>query len=389
MDMNQDISKDSNTDASAGSPFAPRHSNDEIDLVDIIVFIWRLRYIISVCIFLGIFGGWLSVRFSNMHVGSASPHQVGYYGYQIPLQENLEGNWAALDRPTRIGLMNKLLQRAETAKPFFDAIYQASPEMATMWKDPLEAYTGFIIAQQDEKLQQAVITEVSKGGDLALNLKLPAKFDTTTIYQAATDGLNLLIGDFNKQRLEKYARNIGVVASNEQKLLAIRAAASGDLFRLVKEYKGPQGDLELFLEKLDIKQEESVHFKQTVDNIVRMIGMLEATKAIDAKRSEVERSRVLALIHDYKATIIMQTNQGITGDRELLTPLRTDALSIQAGLKSGEKIDYAFAGAAPTSVRLILGMFIGGFMGLLLGGIRVFIKSNWKRIKDAAASSQT
>ena len=398
--MTELISNEPSVNSGRPCHASPRGAEDEIDLVDVIVFFWKIRYILATGAILGLLCGWLSTHITgstSASMASTAPSSSSSFSYQFALQEDFIAAQTALDRPARMALLNELLQRSDTMWIFFETLSKSLPELNKAWSPPSDSFAALMSTQQDEKQRSIWVTESDKTGEILFHVKIPVKIEDIALLTAVTAAFNQVVTEVNQRQHANYEKNIESLTVSRHKLLSTEAAASGQLFRLVKQYKGQQADLTPFLIKYEsvgaagTQKDVNIYFKQTIDNIVRMIGILEVTGAIDAKQAESEKTKVQSFLADYKATLFTLSGPATVASRDLLAPLLAFPQSVKVSNQPSDKATADVLSAAPKariSTRLLLGVFLGLFFAFLLGGIKIFVATNLPRIKEAISNKK-
>lgn len=406
-------------------------ASDEIDLVELIGFFWKIKIEIVAGLVVGILAGAL-VAFRFLPVT---------YKSQFPL--SLDKNEPTPTDPKKfVENFNMTLNSTETARLIWGSVFNQSPEFAKILKEAHLSDESLAVQQTLSANPEKVPMRLRESGsprDFIFEVTLPVQglpsrsgelFATaiqTTLFVANSSDTDK--GKSSDKRKNLLSSPVHQSAGNSPAASSIERS---DEFReqLVKA-KQDYLKIEFLLNKLSRGLPETasflslaendlkaVHFSlsSAADSSVSFIAEAQEQFVVQAQYERMQRMVALLLAEgrmtNDKANETVQRAQQIRDELLQLIPLarqeaqragvfasrrrlvgKDDArladknfsvpLLVSANL--GALNTYLEEPISKRKVGLVLGAFLGAFAGFALGGLRVFIQKNGKRLREVLA----
>jgi hypothetical protein len=427
------------------TPGAASFASDEIDLVELLGFFWKIRREIAVGLVTGLVLGSV-VGFRVLPVT---------YKSQIPLslgraEDSVKDPKAFADQ------FNKRLNSALVAQSFWQELAAQSPEFAAALKDggltPEQLAARQVLEPTPDKVPLR-LRESASPRDFILDISLPVrglslKTDAVVV-SALGKGLDVSLGlaseslqssDSEKKQIEQL-----------QNELKVQKRESRDRFLKAKqEFLKVELMLAKLTRGLDVFSNsnrsfsEAVHFhlsgatsaaagvsagvpagaagnpntvievqeqfilNSQFENIQRMVALLQLENRLKSEaaeqtlqRAQLLRDEIFQLIplarrevreqvqKEGKLRELFLKREKMLNPSDGINALSEDLMVEELPkLVSSEMNSAAFPREAPVSKRkvaIVLGMFLGAFFGFAVGGMRVFVQKNAKRLKEVVA----
>lgn len=397
--------------------------SDEIDLVELLGFFWKIKFEIVAGLIIGLIGG-AAVAYRVLPV---------VYKTQIPLSlDKTEPPLA--DAKKFVETFNSTLNSTETARLIWRSVSNQSPELGRVFKDAgltdesLAASQALSSAPDKAPLR---LRESASPRDFVLDVSLPVQ------------GLNTRSGDVFAAAIQHAFSGVASAADSDKLAGSAKpataagpagaaGAAGGAPIEVQDEYreqllKAKQDYLkiEFLLNKLSRTLPEFTSFMAAAEADLRALNvnltaagaaMAEAQEqfAVQAQYERMHRMVALLLAEGRmkpdEANDTVQRAQQIREEIFGLIPLaRREAEKIAAadglrkqhgkdGVRAGiplmpTLISASLNGSAMTieqpvskrKIALVLGAFLGAFAGFAFGGLRIFLKKNGHRLREVVA----
>lgn len=370
-------------------------SEDEIDLIDLIGFLWKIRRFIAVGIFLGIVTA-SSLAFLG-HKKAADPANLGMT-FSIPLSEDAASSKQepSLSSEERINKINEMLTLPTTAKVFVSTLVDA--HVMTPPSTPQQAALSWFISQQKIETDKQKLAKVSVGpaGEIQFIGTWPQSADIKIVANAVVDGLNRMIDAFNNQAGHALEAKRQVSRDKIAQIIKIRTQINAMLFRLT-DLLGPINPVNEALISAQPANPAALGSETEWSKVIRVLGLLEAKGKITPAQFDVENQKLAQLQEEYLALLpITPTDTTVKkdtaptgllfkfaphpdwtspdGKSQLVSETSIEASGVKSSLKKSPMI------------LIVLGILLGGFVGTLCGGLWQFWRANQSRLKEALSS---
>lgn len=371
-------------------------SEDEIDLIDLIGFLWKIRRFIATGIFLGIV-----TAASVAYVGqkkAADPANQGMT-FTIPLAEDTTSSKQepSLESEDRLKKINEMLTLPATARIFVATLVDA--RVLTPPVTGREAALSWFISQQKIETEKQKLAKLAIGtaGDLQFTGTWPQTADMKVVASAVVDGLNKMIDGFNAQASHALDAKRQISRDKISQMIKIRAQINAMLFRLT-ETLGPVSPLNEALLTGQPANPAAPGSETEWSKVIRVLGLLESKGKINAAQSEAEKQKLAQLQDEYLALLpigpieskdkketpsptglLLKFNPhpewtSPEGESQLVSQSTVDVPGVKSSLKKSPM------------VLIVLGILLGGFVGTLSGGVWQFWRANQSRLKAALSS---
>ena len=172
--------------------------DDEIDLVDLIGFLWRIRRYIAAGVGIGVLGATALSVIGQRKAADPSNKQIAY---SVPLIEDESSTTIdpTLTPEERLTKINDMLITPETAKVFLNTLSEDGLNLQSDL-DPT-AQLSFFLAQQKNEADKQKLAKVSTwaGGGLVFTGSWATQIEPARAAAAVVQGLNRMIDAYNAQ----------------------------------------------------------------------------------------------------------------------------------------------------------------------------------------------
>jgi hypothetical protein len=370
-------------------------SEDEIDLIDLIGFLWKIRRFIAGGIFLGIVTASSLVFLGQKK--AADPANLGMT-FSIPLSEDAASSKQepSLSSEERINKINEMLTLPATAKVFVSTLVDA--HVLTPPSTPQQAALSWFISQQKIETEKQKLAKVSVGpaGELQFVGTWPQSADIKIVATAVVDGLNRMIDAFNNQAGHALEAKRQVSRDKIAQIIKIRTQINAMLFRLT-DMLGPVNAVHETLISAQPANSAVLGSETEWSKVIRVLGLLESKGKITQAQFDAENQKLAHLQEEYIALLpITPTDTTVKkdtaptgllfkfaphpdwtspdGKSQLVSETPIEASGVRSSLKKSPM------------VLIVLGILLGGFAGTLGGGLWQFWRANQSRLKEALSS---
>lgn len=434
MQVHHTIASASAQSATAMNPmYAYPQPTDEIDLVELLGFFWKIKLEIALGLVVGVLGG-AFVAFQILPVT---------YKTQIPL--SLDKSEPALpDAKKFVEAFNNTLNSTDTARLVWRSVFNQSPELGRVLKDA-ELTDESLAARQalsaNPEKAPLRLRESASPRDFVLDVSLPVRGLTQRSGDIFAAAIQHALSGTNLSEADKSNATTGIASATVPGAAAATAGAAGSaggsplqvqddyreqLLKLKQEYL----KIEFLLNKLSRGLPEYQSFMASADSDLKAMHftfppatettpmlMVEAQEQFVVQAQYERMQRMVALLlaegrmKAEEAGDTVQRAQQIRDEIFQLIPIarREAAKSVgtsfssrknKDGLRSGTSasllptlVSASLNGSALTleepvskrKIALVLGAFLGAFAGFAFGGLRVFIQKNGRRLREVVA----
>lgn len=401
--------------------------SDEIDLVELLGFFWKIKFEIVAGLIIGLIGG-AAVAYRVLPV---------VYKTQIPLSLDKSEPQLA-DAKKFVETFNATLNSTETARLIWRSVFNQSPELGRVFKDAgltdesLATSQALSAAPDKAPLR---LRESASPRDFVLDVSLPVTGLTTRsgdVFAAAIQhAFSGVASAADSEKLDGSAKPVSA-APGAAGSAGASGAAGGAPIEVQDEFreqllKAKQDYLkiEVLLNKLSRTLPEFTSFMAVADADLRALNvnltaggaaMAEAQEQFTVQAQYERMHRMVALLlaegrmKPDEANDTVQRAQQIREEIFELIPLarrEAEKLAAAGGLRKQHGKDGVRAGIPlmptlisaslngsamtieqPVSKRkisLVLGAFLGAFAGFAFGGLRIFLKKNGHRLREVVA----
>lgn len=341
----------------------PSDYNDEIDLIDIIGFVWRWRKSIIGSALAGMALGAGIWAFKHQSVGA--PAAVG-------------GQWTAMVTPATDGFQNALIVSNLTtflktdvgARPLFENPSILGAELN-------EAQIQRLTSQQQSGggVLKAIETH---GNQLAVTLDCAAGCNSEQMAKAVPAAINRTIAAFNLKFADPYEKAQEEISRRQLDLGLVKTQA----LRLFSRYGGLSRD---FNQYVVTGLGGILATDKTGDVVMFLLGPVPETEPLRKKLIETQSKAQVAYVAAQDQVKLIKTASGVE------TLMHLPSLGETAELRQAQ------ASALPTTgkglnnifVAIILGGLLGGMGGIFLAAIRAFFATNAARLRAVISGRET
>jgi hypothetical protein len=405
-----------------------QNSSDEIDLVELLGFFWKIKLEILLGVIVGVLGG----AFVALKVLPVN------FKTQIPL--SLEKSEPALADPKKfVEAFNASLNSAETARSLWRSVLNQSPELGRVMRDANitdESLAASQALSSNPEKSPLRLRESASPRDFILDVNLPIQGLTSRsgdLFAAAIQHVMSGSAAAENEKLSASGKVPGTPA-NAAASAGAAGAAGGSALEPMDEFrdqllKAKQDYLkiEFLLNKLSRSLPEYASFMAATDSDMKGLhfnlassegGIAEAQEQFVVQAQYERMQRLVALLlaegrmKTDEARDTVQRAQQIRDEIFQLLPLaRREAQKANAtpghrrpGGKDSARgasplammptlVSASLNGAALTleepiskrKIAFVLGAFLGAFAGFAIGGLRVFVKKNGNRLREVLA----
>ncbi|MBM4253245.1 MAG: hypothetical protein FJ146_14845 [Deltaproteobacteria bacterium] len=342
----------------AGSDYA-----DEIDLIDIIGFMWRWRKTIVSCTLTGLAlgGGIWAVK----HRPVGAPDAVA-------------GQWTAVVSPATEGFQTALIATNLTAFLKTEAGAQALFENPSIIGATLNEGQQKRLASQQQSGSGALRGIEVKGTQLLISLDCSAGCEAAALEKSVPIALNRAIAAFNLKYAEPYEKAQEEVALRQLELGSIKTQA----LKLYNKHSGLGRD---YSEFVITGLGAALATDKTGDVVTFLLGPVPATEPLRIKLINQQSEAQVAYAAAQEQLKLVKTGSGV----ETLT--RLPLLSTGSELKQASALPLPVSGKGLNNVfvAVVLGTILGGMAGIFVAAIRAFFRSNAARLRSVLAGAGT
>lgn len=404
------------------------NSSDEIDLVELLGFFWKIKLEIILGVVVGVIGG----AFVALKVLPIN------YKTQIPL--SLEKSEPALVDPKKfVEAFNASLNSAETARSVWRSVLNQSPELGRVLRDANitdESLAATQALSANPEKSPLRLRESASPRDFILDVNLPIQGLTSRSGDLFAAAIQHVMSGNAAAESEKGSANgkAPATSANAAASAGAAGAAGGSPIEPIDEFrdqllraKQDYLKIEFLLNKLSRTLPEYASFMAAADGDMKSLNLnLAASEGgvaevqeqfvVQAQYERMQRMVALLLAEGRmkadEARDTVQRAQQIRDEIFQLLPLaRREAQKANAvpghrrpGSKDSARGNSSLAmmptlvsaslnGAALTleepiskrKIALVLGAFLGAFAGFAIGGLRVFVKKNGNRLREVMA----
>ncbi|NBW82509.1 hypothetical protein EBR21_12215 [bacterium] len=405
-----------------------QNTSDEIDLVELLGFFWKIKLEIVLGVVVGVLGG----AFVALKVLPVN------YKTQIPL--SLEKSEPALADPKKfVETFNASLNSAETARALWRSVLNQSPELGRVMRDANitdESLAASQALSANPEKSPLRLRESASPRDFILDITLPIQGLTSRSGDLFAAAIQHVVSGSATAENEKGSASgkIPATSANAAATAGAAGAAGGNALEPMDEFreqllKAKQDYLkiEFLLNKLSRSLPEYASFMSSADADMKALhfsvtvaegGVAEAQEQFVVQAQYERMQRLVALLlaegrmKPDEARDTVQRAQQIRDEIFQLLPLaRREAQKANAtpghkrtGGKDSARnssplammptlVSASLNGAALTleepiskrKIALVLGAFLGAFAGFAIGGLRVFVKKNGNRLREVMA----
>ncbi len=334
----------------SGSEYA-----DEIDLIDIIGFIWRWRKTILSCTLAGTALGGSIWAIKHRRVGA--PDAVA-------------GQWTAVVNPATEGFQTTLMVSNLTTFLKTDAGAQALFENPSIIGATLDESQQRRLASQQQAGSGALRSLEVKGSQLLVSLDCAAGCEADALAASIPAALNRAIAAFNLKYAEPYEKAQEEVALRQLELGSIKTQALklyGKHAGLGKEYS------QFIITGLGA----ALASDKTGDVVTFLLGPVPSTEPLRRKLIDEQSQAQIAFTAAQDQLKLVKTASGV----ETLTLLPMLSTSIELKQASSSPLPVSGKGLNNVFVAVVLGTILGGMAGIFIAAIRAFFRSNKSRLQ--------
>ena len=401
--------------------YQPNYPNDEIDLVELLGFFWKIKLEIVVGAVVGELIG-LAVAYKVLPVS---------YRTQIPLV--LDKNEINVDDPKKlVENFNNAINVSDVSRLVWRSVFNQSPELARTLKD--NGLNDEVLASHQtlaDKPENAPLRlrESASPRDFVLDVNLPvqglnqrsgelfasaiqmALASNATVPEPDSDNPAQLTNANTPSAAPALLAPVGESSEMREQLLRLRQELlkieymSSKLGQGLPEFGGfvktSESQAKPFQVSLAAPADARDYFEQMTvqtqfERIQRMVAALLAEGRVTAEdandtvtRAMQIRDEMFQLIPDARvegaqALKASMKLKGIEVGGRRLAGITAALPSLVPANAAGEALSLE----VPTSKRkiaLVLGVFLGAFAGFALGGGRIFIQKNGQRLREVMA----
>jgi hypothetical protein len=368
--------------------------DDEIDLVDLIGFLWRIRRYIAAGVGIGVLGATALSVVGQRKAADPSNKQIAY---SVPLIEDESSTTIdpTLTPEERLTKINDMLITPETAKVFLNTLSENGLNLQS-GLDPT-AQLSFFLAQQKNEADKQKLAKVSTwaGGGLVFTGSWATQIEPARAAAAVVQGLNRMIDAYNAQITTRIEARRHITREKMAAMLHIRAQISAQLFEL-KDRLGPTTPLTDALLASPAPVSTTPGSETEIIKVIRVLGLLEHTKKITPQEAQTEKSKLARLQEEYVA--LLPYPQATTDGKKEQKPTgvlyKVSAPKVSGVGSDAEPIAQPALESSPFKsglnkspmILVVLGILLGGFLGTLVGGFAQFWRTNQARIRSALTS---
>lgn len=400
-------------------------ASDEIDLVELLGFFWKIRRDILIGLVVGILGG-AAVAMRVLPVT---------YKSEIPL--SLEKTEPDLADPKKfLETFNNTLNSATVARSLWRSVFNQSPELGRSVKEAGlsdESLAASQVLGSAPDKAPLRLRESASGRDFVLDVNLPVQGLSPRSSEAFAAAIQHAFSGRTAEDADKITTP-GAKVNDGKAPLEVPDEYRDQLLRAKQDYL----KIEFLLNKLSRALPEYASFMAAVDSDLKAVNIsLTTTEMVEQffVQTQYERiHRMVALLladgrmKPDEAKDTVQRAQQIRDEIQQLIPLaRQEVESLPGAARELQRVSEFFAkrrasgkdakdakdskfvspqvlalptlvsaninGAAfkleePISKRkiaLVLGAFLGAFAGFAVGGLRIFVQKNSRRLREVVA----
>lgn len=400
-------------------------ASDEIDLVELLGFFWKIRRDILIGLVVGILGGAV-VALRVLPVT---------YKSEIPLSlEKTEPDLS--DSKKFLETFNNTLNSATVARSIWRSVFNQSPELGRSVKeaglsDESLAATQVLGSAPDKAPLR--LRESASGRDFVLDVNLPVQGLSPRSSEVFAAAIQHTFSGRTAEDADKITTP-GAKPNDGKAPLEVPDEYRDQLLRSKQDYL----KIEFLLNKLSRGLPEYASFMNSIDNDIKALNVSITTAETMEQffvQTQYERiHRMVALLladgrmKPDEAKDTVQRAQQIRDEIQQLIPLaRQEVESLNGATRESQRVSEMIAkrrsvgkdakdskdakfvnppvsaipslvsanisGAAfkleePVSKRkiaLVLGAFLGAFAGFAVGGLRIFVQKNSRRLREVVA----
>lgn len=401
--------------------YPPNYPNDEIDLVELLGFFWKIRLEIILGAVVGALIG-LAVAYKVLPVS---------YRTQIPLV--LDKNELNVDDPKKlVESFNSALNVSDVSRLVWRSVFNQSPELARTLKS--SGLTDESLASRQtlaDKPENAPLRlrESASPRDFVLDVNLPVRglnqrsgelfasaiqmafTSNATVPEPEGDAPAQLTNANTPSAAPALLAPIGESSELREQLLRLRQELlkieylCSKLGQGLPEFNGfvkwTESQAKPFQVSLGTSADARDYYEQSVvqaqfERIQRMTAVLLAENRMTAEdandtvtRAMQVRDEVFELIPDarvegaqaLKASLKLK---GMEPGLKKMNGITASLPSLVPANAAGEALTFE-APVSKRKIALVLGVFLGAFAGFALGGGRIFIQKNGQRLREVMA----
>ena len=282
------------------------NSTDNLDLIDLVNFVWKVKGLLLGGVLLGAIVGmaWGYLSIKKIAVSTS---------YEIVLEEDGSQHFTTLDFANRLSIISDMMSYPRFSELFFDGLQKAIPKTSnaaeSVSKENPESRTAELISMKSLQVADLGPTSIAafkRDRGFLISLSLPMKVKPEDLEGPLVDALNQVIEDFNSDSEKKYSSKEEKLREAQLVLNSIRTRAYSLYYRLLKEAKFHQ--ISIAEIGKNEKVNDSLNFDQ-VDSIIRLISQLEvlaprvaSDAKVDLATLQIEYSHTAQLISYLKAS---------------------------------------------------------------------------------------
>ncbi len=333
---------------------------DEIDLIDIIGFMWRWRKTIVTCTLSGMALGGAIWAVKHRPVGA--PDAVA-------------GQWTAVLTPANEGFQATLIATNLTnflkTEPGAQALFENPSIIGATLSDSQQKR----LASQQQSGSGALRSIDVLGTQLVVNLDCSAGCEAGALEVSVPTALNRAITAFNLKYAEPYEKAQEEVALRQLELGSIKTQA----LKLYNRHSGLSRD---YSEFIVTGLGAALAADKTGDLVTFLLGPVPPTEPLRRKLIDQQSEAQVAFVAAQDQLKLVKTGSGV----ETLTKL--SLLSNSAQLKQASSVPLPVSGKGLNNVlvAVVLGTILGGMAGVFVAAIRAFFRSNAVRLKAVLAT---
>jgi hypothetical protein len=240
------------------------------------------------------------------------------------------------------------------------------------------------------------VAETSTDDNFVVTLNLPTAPEQKFFESSAAQVLNGVATGFNSKVDSEAEKNSLKAAKISQTLIDLKVKAAGLFYGWMQHYKGDKRDLAMFFtivnrsnvdtskDTLAINNSDNLYISETIENLARLLGIMAATQSLDAAGVAAEREKVLSIMTTYK-----ETERSLAALKKTMVSSQGKLLKLESPAGASQMAPTVTIPAASRLSRPMFGMvagaFVGCFVAFVIGGLSLFLRTNWQRIRAAAA----
>jgi hypothetical protein len=358
-------------------------ASDEIDIVDIMAFLWRIRYMLLIGI---VAGASLGLLFGKLKSAPA-----GYYVSSVVLSPAVEED-NVLPVASQIEQLNKIVTTPASGRTLFEGVAKELPEFSLIWLEDQkqggtnQAFNAFMKQQKADKGGVPRAIEFSPHTDqksIVLTLSLPKSYDGARLLEKIIAGVNALARHYKNDLKENEKKIFEHTSALSIKKLTLQAEISARYYRLIQSARERKIDISnLFAGRPFYgAAEKADSFDLLLDQTVMLTGILTAAQAITPQQADKMRLDLLTLRGEYQTMTKRLKERLALSERRELSEYQSDMPPDLSG-----EPQFISQGKTHSAVGLmLLGAFLGAFGAGVMGSVIIFFRANWSRLRAAAS----